>query len=141
MAMQLQRFVDAQQHIYSQALAELRDGRKRSHWMWFVFPQIAGLGHSETARLYAIADLAEARAYRAHPLLGARLAEATDAVLAHAGRTTADAIFGGIDAVKLRSSMTLFESAAPNEARFAAVLEKFCGGARDPQTLQRLAPS
>ncbi|ATY32760.1 DUF1810 domain-containing protein [Sphingomonas psychrotolerans] len=141
MTLQLERFVDAQQCVYPQALAELRDGRKRSHWMWFVFPQIAGLGHSETARFYAIADLAEARAYLAHPLLGARLVEATDAVLAHAGHTTAEAMFGGIDAVKLRSSMTLFEAAAGRETRFAAVLDKFYGGVRDPETLQRLAPS
>ncbi|TGX54877.1 DUF1810 domain-containing protein [Sphingomonas gei] len=141
MALGLERFVEAQQGVYPQALGELRDGRKRSHWMWFVFPQIAGLGRSETARFYAIADLAEARAYLAHPLLGPRLAEATDAVLAHAGRTTADAMLGGIDAIKLRSSMTLFEAAAPGEARFAALLEQFYGGARDPETLQRLAPS
>jgi uncharacterized protein (DUF1810 family) len=141
MASQLERFVDAQQGIYAQALAELRDGRKRSHWMWFVFPQIAGLGRSETARFYAIADLAEARAYLAHPLLGPRLAEATDAVLAHAGRPP-EMIFGGIDAVKLRSSMTLFEAATgESQTRFAAVLDQFYDGVRDAETLQRLAPS
>ncbi|MDT8759996.1 DUF1810 domain-containing protein [Sphingomonas psychrotolerans] len=141
MALQLERFVEAQQDVYQQALAELRDGRKRSHWMWFVFPQIAGLGRSETARYYAIADIAEARAYLAHPLLGPRLGEAVDAVLAHAGRISAEALFGGIDAIKLRSSMTLFEAAAPNERRFAAVLDRLYGGARDSETLQRLAPS
>jgi uncharacterized protein (DUF1810 family) len=141
MASQLERFVDAQQGIYTQALAELRDGRKRSHWMWFVFPQIAGLGRSETARFYAIADLAEARAYLAHPLLGLRLGEATEAVLAHAGQTP-ETIFGGIDAVKLRSSMTLFEAAAGvSETRFGAVLDRFYDGVRDTATLQRLAPS
>jgi uncharacterized protein (DUF1810 family) len=141
MASQLERFVDAQQGIYTQALAELRAGRKRSHWMWFVFPQIAGLGRSETARFYAIADLAEARAYLAHPLLGPRLAEATDAVLAHAGQTP-ETIFGGIDALKLRSSMTLFEAAArASGTRFAAVLDQFYDGVRDTGTLQRLAPS
>ena len=141
MALQLERFVDAQQSLYAQALAELRDGRKRSHWMWFVFPQIAGLGRSEMALFYAIADLDEARAYCAHPLLGPRLREATEAVLGHAGRTTAETISGGIDAVKLRSSMTLFEAAAASEARFAEVLDNFYGGLRDPETLQRLAPS
>ncbi|MDP5279426.1 DUF1810 domain-containing protein [Sphingomonas sp. DG1-23] len=140
MASRLERFVEAQQHIYPQALAELREGRKRSHWMWFVFPQIAGLGHSETALLYAIADLAEARAYLAHPLLGRRLAEATDAILAHAGRTP-EAMLGGIDAVKLRSSMTLFEAAAGTDSRFGVVLDQFYGGDRDLATLQRLAPS
>jgi len=140
MALELERFVEAQERIYPQALAELRAGRKHSHWMWFVFPQIAGLGRSETARFYAIADLAEARAYLAHPLLGPRLVEAVDAVLAHIGRTP-EAMFGGIDAVKLRSSMTLFEAAAGSEGRFAALLDKFYGGLRDPETLQRLAPS
>lgn len=139
MALHLERFVEAQRPIYPQALAELRDGRKRSHWMWFVFPQIAGLGRSETARFYAIADLAEARAYLAHPLLGQRLAESTDAVLAHAGRMP-ETMFGAIDAVKLRSSMTLFE-AAGNDSRFAALLDQFYAGVRDPETLQRLAPS
>ena len=139
MALQLERFVEAQQGVWPQALAELREGRKRSHWMWFVFPQIAGLGRSETARYYAIADLAEARAYLAHSLLGARLAEATDAVLAHAGQTP-EAIFGGIDAVKLRSSMTLF-AAAGTDSRFAAVLDQFYASVRDSETLQRLAPS
>lgn len=143
MTTQLARFSEAQQAVYSQAVAELREGRKRSHWMWFVFPQIAGLGRSDMARFYAIADLAEARAYLAHPLLGARLAEATDAVLAHAGRISAETLFGGIDAIKLRSSMTLFEAAAEGEARsrFAAVLDSFYCGERDPATLQRLAPS
>lgn len=138
----LERFVEAQAPIYAQALAELRAGGKRSHWMWFVFPQIAGLGQSPAARFYAIADLAEARAYLAHPLLGPRLIECAEAMLAHAG-TPAEAILGGIDAIKLRSSMTLFEAAARGEARsrFAAVLDAFYGGERDPATLQRLAPS
>lgn len=140
MALHLERFVEAQHRTYAQALAELRDGRKRSHWMWFVFPQIAGLGCSETARFYAIADLAEARAYLAHPSLGMRLAESTDAILAHAGRTP-EAMLGAIDAVKLRSSMTLFEAVAGSESRFAAVLDQFYAGVRDPETLQRLAPS
>lgn len=143
MATQLERFVAAQHAVYPRAIAELRAGRKRSHWMWFVFPQIAGLGRSDMARFYAIADIAEARAYLEHPLLGPRLAEATGAVLAHAGKISAEALLGGIDAIKLRSSMTLFEAAADGEARsgFAAVLDGFFGGERDPATLQRLAPS
>ena len=141
MASQLERFVDAQQGIYAQALAELRDGRKRSHWMWFVFPQLRGLGHSAMAQHYGLASVGEARAYLAHPLLGPRLGEATHAVLAHAGQTP-EAIFGGIDAVKLRSAMTLFEAAAgASETRFAAVLDQFYDGVRDTATLQRLAPS
>lgn len=143
MATQLARFVAAQQAAWFQAIAELRAGRKRGHWMWFIFPQIAGLGRSDMALLYAIADLAEARAYLEHPLLGPRLAEATDAILAHTGRISAEALLGGIDAIKLRSSMTLFEAAAEGEAsaRFAALLESFYDGERDPATLQRLAPS
>ncbi len=142
MAEGLDRFVEAQEPVYAQALAELRGGAKRSHWMWFIFPQIAGLGLSETARFYAIADFAEARAYLAHPLLGPRLIEATDAILTHIGQS-AEAILGGIDAIKLRSSMTLFEAAAEGEATsgFAAVLDAFYGGERDPETLHRLAPS
>lgn len=121
----------------AQALAELKAGRKTSHWMWFVFPQIAGLGRSETARFYAISDVAEARAYLAHPLLGARLREAAAALLAHRGRS-AEAMLGGIDAVKLRSSMTLFEAVAPEEPVFAAVLEAFFSGQRDPETVRRI---
>lgn len=143
MATQLKRFVEAQQSVFPHALAELREGRKRSHWMWFVFPQIAGLGRSDMARFYAIADLTEARVFLAHPVLGPRLAEATDAVLAHAGRLSAEALLDSIDAIKLRSSMTLFEAAAEGEtrSRFAAVLDGFYDGERDPETLQRLAPS
>lgn len=133
----LDRFVEAQAGVWSQALAELKAGRKTSHWMWFVFPQIAGLGRSETARFYAIADVAEARAYLAHPLLGARLREAAAALLAHRGRS-AEAMLGGIDAIKLRSSMTLFEAVAPEEPVFAAVLEAFFSGQRDPETVRRI---
>ena len=106
--------------------------------MWFVFPQIAGLGFSTMARLYAIGSLAEARAYLDHPRLGARLREATEAVLGH-GDTTAEAIFGPIDAMKFRSSMTLFEAAAEDPALFAAALDAFYGGQRDPATLRLLA--
>src|SRR3954465_14306273 len=133
-AFNLDRFVAAQAEIYGQALAELRAGRKQSHWMWFVFPQIAGLGQSPTARFYAIASAAEARAYLAHPLLGARLIECAQAVLAHRGRSAA-AIFGGIDAIKLCSSMTLFEAVAGDPAPFAAVLDAFFDAEHDPATL------
>src|SRR5215210_1535477 len=108
----LERFVEAQRGVYPQALEELRQGSKTSHWMWFVFPQIAGLGRSATARHYAIRDLGKARAYLAHDLLGPRLREATDVVSGWAGRRTLEAIFGGIDAVKFVSCMTLFEAAA-----------------------------
>ena len=135
----LERFVTAQEvgGTYQQALAELRAGRKTSHWMWFVFPQIAGLGRSPTALFYAIASAAEARAYLAHPLLGPRLRECTHAVLAQRGRS-AEAIFGGVDAIKLKSSMTLFEAVAGDPAQFASVLEAFFDAERDPATLMLL---
>ena len=135
----LERFVEAQREIYPQALAELKAGRKASHWMWFVFPQIAGLGHSAMAMRYAIRDLDEARAYLAHPVLGARLRESAKAICGHAG-LSAEAILGGIDAVKFRSSLTLFEAAAGSEAKalFATCLDAFFGGARDPETLRRI---
>ena len=134
----LARFVAAQATTYAAALAELTGGHKRGHWMWFVFPQIAGLGQSATARRYAIAGAAEARAYLAHPLLGARLVEATRAVTAAAPGKGAEAIMGGIDAVKLRSSMTLFAAVADDAAPFEAALARFFGGQRDPETLRRL---
>jgi uncharacterized protein (DUF1810 family) len=136
----LERFEDAQREIYPHALAELKAGRKTSHWMWFVFPQIAGLGHSAMAVRYAIADLDEARAYLAHPVLGARLKEVAKAMCGHAG-LSAEAILGAIDAVKLRSSLTLFEAAARGEAKalFGTCLDAFYGGARDPATLARIA--
>jgi uncharacterized protein (DUF1810 family) len=133
----LDRFVAAQEGSYAEALAELRAGRKQSHWMWFVFPQLAGLGRSPTALFYAIASLPEARAYLAHPLLGPRLLECTNAVLAHRGRS-AEAIFGVVDAMKLKSSMTLFEAAAYDPAPFAAVLDAFFDGTRDAATLDLL---
>ena len=135
----LSRFVAAQKDTYPRALAELRAGDKRSHWMWFIFPQIAGLGRSEMARHYAIRDLAEAQAYLAHPVLGQRLQECMAAVLAHAGMRTAEAIFGGIDAVKLRSSMTLFDAAGDKQT-CADVLDAFFAGARDPETLRLVDP-
>ena len=131
----LERFVVAQDQggTYEQALTELRRGRKTSHWMWFVFPQLAGLGHSPTAQHYAIADLDEARAYLAHPVLGERLRRSAALLLAHADRSP-EAVLGGIDALKLRSSMTLFARAAPGEPVFADVLAQWYGGEADPVT-------
>lgn len=133
----LGRFVEAQAPLYSQALAELRRGRKRGHWMWFIFPQIAGLGSSAMARRYAIASAAEARAYLADPLLGPRLRECTEAVLVHADQP-AEQIFGGIDTLKLRSSMTLFAAVAEPGSPFERCLAAFFGGAPDPATLRLL---
>jgi uncharacterized protein (DUF1810 family) len=133
----LERFVKAQSPVHAQALAELRAGRKTSHWMWFVFPQIAGLGTSPMAQRYAIASLAEARAYWSHPVLGPRLKECTAAVLAVRGRSAHD-IFGSPDDVKFRSCMTLFERAVPEEPLFAQALDAYYGGERDRATLQRL---
>jgi uncharacterized protein (DUF1810 family) len=129
----LDRFVEAQQGVYASALAELRRGHKTSHWMWFVFPQIAGLGRSATAQHYAIRDRAEASAYLAHPLLGPRLVEAAQAVTAATG--SAEAILGGIDAIKLRSSMTLFAAVADDPAPLAAALVRFFAGEPDQATL------
>ena len=136
--MDLERFVRAQDEhgTYTQVLAELRAGRKTSHWMWFVFPQIAGLGRSPMAHAYAITDLAEARAYLAHPVLGPRLVECAEIVAGHRD-TTAEQIFGGIDAMKLRSSMTLFAAADPDQPAYAAVLEQLFAGP-DPETLRRI---
>ena len=136
-AFDLQRFEDAQQPVYGQALGELRRGRKQGHWMWFVFPQIAGLGSSAMARRYAIGSLAEACAYLDHALLGPRLGECTRALLAHRG-VGAEAILGGIDAIKLRSSMTLFGEAAGPDSLFDACLAAFFDGARDSRTLDLL---
>ena len=134
----LQRFVDAQASVYRQACAELRAGRKATHWMWFVFPQIAGLGTSTMARLYAIGSAAEARAYLAHPLLGARLRECTALVLAIEGRT-AHEIFRDPDDLKFRSSMTLFAAVADDAAIFDQALQKYFAGAGDPRTHEILA--
>lgn len=136
----LERFVAAQEHGYAGIAAELRAGRKTGHWMWFVFPQVAGLGQSELSRFYAIASLEEARAYLAHPVLGPRLRECAGIVLATEGRS-AEAIFGGIDALKLRSCMTLFMRAAPGEPLFAEVLDRLFDGEPDPATDARLARS
>jgi uncharacterized protein (DUF1810 family) len=123
----LDRFVRAQDGVYQQALSELLAGNKRSHWMWFVFPQLAGLGSSPTAQRYAIRDLAEARAYLAHPVLGPRLAECCAALLKHENRS-AEQIFGYPDDLKLRSSMTLFARAADDPALFESVLQRYYDG-------------
>lgn len=129
----LVRFVAAQASCYRQVLDELRAGQKHSHWMWFIFPQFAGLGFSETSRLYAIRSLAEARAYLRHPLLGARIEECTRIVNSLQGRS-ARQIFGTIDEIKFGSSMTLFELAAPSTAVFASALEKYFAGKRDARS-------
>jgi len=133
----LDRFVHAQAAVYDTVLAELRAGRKRSHWIWFIFPQIAGLGRSATAQAYAIGSLDEAIAYLAHPLLGARLLECSAIVAAIDGKS-ANAIFGDPDDIKFRSSMTLFAQAAPQEPVFRNCLDKYFGGVPDPATLERL---
>lgn len=133
----LARFVEAQRDSYERALSELRAGAKRSHWMWFVFPQVAGLGLSPMARRYAIASLDEARAYLAHPILGERLRACTDAVNGVSGRT-ANEVFGAPDDTKFRSSMTLFAHADPADARFRAALDRYYGGGEDPRTVEIL---
>ncbi len=134
----LERFVAAQSGCYEQVRSELRRGRKTSHWMWFVFPQIAGLGHSAMARHYAIGSLDEARAYLAHPLLGPRLRSCLDDLEALPAAATADQVMGGIDAIKLRSSLTLFE-AAGGGAAFTRAIGRWFGGERDAATLARSA--
>ena len=135
----LDRFVDAQESggTYDSALAELRAGRKRSHWMWFVFPQIIGLGRSPTAQHFAVSGLDEARAYVAHPVLGPRLVESARALLDQPARDPF-AVLGAIDGQKLRSSMTLFSRAAPDEPVFGRVLDEFFGGEADEATTTRL---
>ena len=136
----LDRFVAAQDGVYAQVRDELQRGRKRSHWMWFVFPQVAGLGSSEMSQRFAIHSLDEARAYLAHPLLGTRLRECAGLLL-RPGPDTAEMIFGSIDARKLRSSMTLFHRAAPDDPRFRQVLERFFDGVPDQATDAILAAS
>lgn len=133
----MHHFLTAQAPIYPTALAELRAGQKRSHWMWFIFPQIAGLGMSAMSQRYALGSLDEARAYLAHDTLGPRLIECTRAVLAHPDKT-ANAIFGHPDDLKFRSSMTLFAKAAPDQPEFHQALETFFSGAPDPETLKRI---
>jgi uncharacterized protein (DUF1810 family) len=133
----LARFTEAQQDTYDDALDELRRGRKRSHWMWFVFPQVAGLGSSFAARRFAISSLDEARAYLQHPVLGPRLRECAEAMLGNTD-ATARQILGDIDAMKLRSSMTLFQLAAPDDHVFARVIDRFFEGAPDAETIRRV---
>ena len=137
MTFDLERFVAAQDPVFEDVIAELANGAKTSHWMWFVFPQIAGLGSSPMAQRYAIGSLAEAEAYAAHPVLGARLRACTAAVNAVDGRS-AHAIFGSPDDLKFRSSMTLFDRAAPEEPLFAAALARYFDGVPDPRTLAKL---
>jgi uncharacterized protein (DUF1810 family) len=136
--MDLEHFVRAQDSsgTYQRAVAELRNGRKTSHWMWFIFPQIAGLGRSAMAQAYAISDLSEAQAYLAHPVLGRRLIECAEIVVSHQG-LSAQQIFGGIDAIKLRSSMTLFARADPDQAIFQQVIEQYFDGP-DAETERRI---
>jgi uncharacterized protein (DUF1810 family) len=133
----LDRFLVEQQPVYDDVLEELRRGHKTGHWIWFIFPQVAGLGKSAISRRFAIASLDEARAYLAHPVLGARLRECAGLVLATSGRT-AEEIVGSTDAMKLRSCMTLFHRAAPNEPVFAQVLDRYYGGVADDATDERL---
>ena len=135
--MTLDRFIQAQDPVMDQVEAELAAGQKRTHWMWFVFPQLAGLGHSPTARFYALASLAEAQAYLAHPVLGPRLRACTALVLAVPGRS-AHAIFGSPDDLKFHSCMTLFAAAAPGPSLFADALDRFFDGAPDPRSLALL---
>ena len=134
----LDRFLDAQQGKYETALAEVRAGRKRSHWMWYVFPQVAGLGFSAMSRRYAIRDADEARAYLAHPVLGVRLVECCEAALAVAGRS-AHEIFGSPDDLKLCSSATLFASVSAPGSVFERVLERYFAGRRDERTVELLS--
>lgn len=135
----LDRYLMAQEGVYPTALAVLRAGRKRTHWMWFIFPQLAGLGTSDMAVRYAITTREEAVAYLAHPILGVRLVECAESLLAHGG-ASAESILGTVDAMKLRSSMTLFAAVAPMGSAFEHALERFYGGVRDEQTMRLLAP-
>lgn len=135
MAADLSRFLKAQEQDYERALREIRSGRKRSHWMWYIFPQIQGLGFSPTAQYYAIRDLQEARDYLAHPVLGARLKEISSALLDLSGLSASE-IFGYPDDLKLRSSMTLFRMADLNEPVFLEVLEKYYDGKPDARTVE-----
>ncbi len=140
MAFDLERFVAAQRSVYDDVLVELRNGRKTGHWIWFIFPQVAGLGSSGMSQLYSIGSLEEARAYLDHPVLGVRLRECAGLILASPGRTATE-IFGSLDAKKVRSSMTLFHRAAPEEAVFEQVLDRYYGGVADDATDARLGPA
>lgn len=134
----LQRFVDAQSGLYADVIAELRAGRKRSHWIWFIFPQLAGLGRSPTAARYAVSSIAEAQAYLRHELLGPRLRECTRLVNLVTGRSIED-IFGWPDTLKVRSSMTLFSRATADNDEFVALLDRYYGGREDPATIELLS--
>lgn len=134
----LSRFIEAQEPVYETVLRELEHGRKKSHWMWFIFPQIGGLGHSPTALRFAISSLDEARAYLTHPLLGSRLIQCTRTINAVRNRT-AHQIFGSPDDMKLLSSMTLFRQAADDPEPFETAIERYFGGKADPLTLDILA--
>lgn len=136
---QLSRFVEAQRGEYDRALAELRTGRKRGHWIWYVFPQLRGLGRSAMAQRYGLSGIEEARAYLAHPVLGQRLQDSVAAVLAWAPSLTAQALMGDLDAVKLRSSLTLFEAAAGPGTLYSRALDALFQGGRDNATLQMLS--
>jgi uncharacterized protein (DUF1810 family) len=136
----LDRFLTAQARDYPRALAELQAGEKRSHWMWYVFPQLRGLGRSDNANYYGIASLDEARAYLAHPVLGARLRECVVALL-NLGGSDAEAVLGTVDAQKLRSCLTLFRLACPQEPVFAHALNRYFGGQLDARTIALLEPS
>ena len=131
----LKRFLDAQENDFERALAEIKRGRKQSHWMWYIFPQIAGLGFSETSRFYAIKNKEEAELYLAHPVLGARLVEISEALLEIEGKT-ANQIFGSPDDMKLKSSMTLFGALKNTNPVFQSVLDEYFNGTSDPRTLQ-----
>ncbi len=133
----LNRFVQAQEEVYPRALAELKLGRKRSHWMWFIFPQIDGRGYSSTAKFYAIKSKDEAKAYLNHPLLGKRLMECAEVLLKIEGKS-ATKIFGYPDDLKLRSSLTLFASVSPADSVFSRVLAQYFGGEPDQRTLELL---
>jgi uncharacterized protein (DUF1810 family) len=134
----LERFVEAQAPVYARALAELKAGHKQSHWMWFIFPQIAGLGHSAMSQMHAIQDLAEARAYLAHPILGVRYRECCQAVV-NVRKKSARDIFGSPDDLKFCSSLTLFAEAAPDDVLFYNLLERYFDGDADEATLELLA--
>jgi uncharacterized protein (DUF1810 family) len=136
----LNRFLEAQESTYQTALTEIRNGRKRSHWIWFIFPQVAGLGFSETSKFYAIKTIAEATTYLNHPVLGKRLIEISEVLLTIDGKT-ANQIFGSPDDVKLKSSMTLFATVSDDNPVFLKVLEKYFNGQEDQKTLQLLKNS
>ena len=135
----LERFVEAQNPVYDHALLELQRGQKTGHWMWFIFPQMQGLGHSTMAEKYGISSLKEAQAYLAHPILGPRLVECTDLMLQISGKTLAE-ILGYPDNFKFKSCMTLFSRANTRQEIFQKALRKFCGGEEDAKTLEKLGP-